>query len=449
MEVIKINNKLDFVDKENIKVRLLSIKDGELVVANYADLFMLPGGKIDKGESLIDALLREVYEEVGFNIDLDRVEELAVVDNYQSNYPSDGKLINKYTKTYYYVTDELLPMDKKQSLSEREKEFNFHLLRININELVDILENKCNGVKETSFSLELLQVLNVYLKRYGLIDLHTHTNLSDGDSNPDKVLSDAIRQYIKVIALTDHDTIKGIKSVDKSKYPELEIINGIELSAKVPVGRLHILGYGIDLDNQELNDGVEKLRLNNINTMLELIKQLEIDFGIKFSNEDIEEMIENNNNLGRPHVARLLINYGYVQTVQEAFDKYLVYSYDKLGDRKKGLPYSECIKLIINAGGIPVLAHPHTLKMNRVELEEFLQELIDLGLKGIEVYHSNISYEDRLFYLELADKYNLFITGGTDYHGKTVKPDIELGRGRNGNVYVPHNLKILSKIKTS
>ena len=125
MEVIKINNKLDFVDKENIKVRLLSIKDGELVVANYADLFMLPGGKIDKGESLIDALLREVYEEVGFNIDLDRVEELAVVDNYQSNYPSDGKLINKYTKTYYYVNDELLPMDKKQSLSEREKEFNF------------------------------------------------------------------------------------------------------------------------------------------------------------------------------------------------------------------------------------------------------------------------------------------------------------------------------------
>ena len=78
-----------------------------------------------------------------------------------------------------------------------------------------------------------------------------------------------------------------------------------------------------------------------------------------------------------------------------------------------------------------------------------IDELIDLGLKGIEVYHSNISYEERLFYLELADKYNLFITGGTDYHGKTVKPDIELGRGRNGNVYVPHNLKILSKIKTS
>ena len=319
-------------------------------------------------------------------------------------------------------------MDKKQSLSEREKEFNFRLLRININELVNILENKCNGVKETSFSLELLQVLNVYLKRYGLIDLHTHTNLSDGDSNPDKVLSDAIRQYIKVIALTDHDTIKGIKSVDKSKYPELEKINGIDLSAKVPVGRLHILGFGIDLDNQELNDGVEKLRLNNINTMLELIKQLEIDFGIRFSNEDNEEMIENYNNLGSPHVARLLINYGYVQTVQEAFDKYLVYSYDKFCDRKKGLPYSECIKLIINAGGIPVLAHPHTLKMNRVELEEFLQELIDLGLKGIEVYHSNISFEDRLFYLELADKYNLFITGGTDYHGKTVKPDIELCR---------------------
>ena len=449
METIIINKELDVIDKMNVKVRLLSIVDGELVVANYANLYMLPGGKVDGDEELLDALVREVSEEVGITLNKNDISELVMIDNYQNNYPSDGKIINKFTKTYYYLYTGELPLDRRTKLSDREKEFGFRLERVNINKLVDILENKMSTVKEKSFSLELLYVLNTYLKMYGLIDLHTHTNLSDGDMTPDKLIEDAIVDNVKVIAVTDHDTIKGIKMIDKSKYPNIDIINGIEFSAKVPVGRLHILGYGIYLDNEELNEGVEKLRVSNINTMLELIKQLEIDFGIVFRDEDIDFMIENNNNLGRPHVAKLLIDYGYVQTVQEAFDKYLITSYDKLGDRKKGISYQECIRLIKNAGGIPILAHPHTLKMDRVELEEFLVKLIECGLEGIEVYHSNIKDEDREFYLKLADKYNLLVSGGTDYHGLSVKPDIRLGRGRNGNVYVPHTLKLLNKLKSN
>lgn len=447
METIRINDVLERIDRENTKVRLLSFVDGELVVANYAGFYMLPGGKIDENETLMEALVREVSEEVGFKIDESRVKELVCIDNYQTGYPYEGKTINKHTKTYYYVTDEELPLDLKQNLSDREILYNFYLNRMNVNELVSELEKRCSNVKEISFSLELLHVLNYFLKEYGLIDLHAHTNLSDGDSSPDEVLERCREKYVRTISITDHDTIKGIKSVDKSKYPDLEIIDGVELSAKVPKGRLHILGYGIDLDNPELNEGVEKLRVNNINTMLELIKQLEIDFGIVLKSEDVEHMIETTNNLGRPHVAQLLIDYGLCDNVQDAFDKYLTYSYDKLGDRKKGLHYKECIELINGAGGIAVLAHPHTLKMDRVELEEFLVELIKCGLKGIEVYHSNISKSDREFYLELAKKYNLVISGGTDYHGLSVKPDIELGRGRDGNVYVPHSVSVLKKIR--
>lgn len=446
MEIIRINEKLDNVDKENVKVRLLSIKDGNLVVANYAGFYMLPGGKIDENETLMDALVREVREEVGFKIDESRVQELVIVDNYQTGYPSDDKLINKHSKTYYYVTDEELPLDLKQNLSDREILYNFYLSRININELVSELEKRCSNVKEISFSLELLHVLNYYLKQIGLTDLHTHTDLSDGDLSPNELLDRAREKYIKTIAITDHDTLKGIKMVDKSKYPDIEIIDGIELSGKVTKGRLHILGYGIDLNNAALNRGVEKLRQNNINTIMELLHQLYLDFGIKFSDEDILDLINNTNNLGRPHVAKLCIKYGLCETVQEAFDKYLIYSYDKLGDRKKGLPYEEIIKLINDAGGVAVLAHPHTLKMDRCELEEFLVKLIDAGLRGIEVYHSNISLEDREYYLELAEKYDLVISGGTDFHGETVKPDIELGRGRNGNVYVPNDVNVLKLV---
>ena len=447
MEEIRINSELRNVDKDSVKVRLLSIKDGNLLVANYAGFYMLPGGKVDKDESLIDALKREVSEEVGISISDADIKELVCVDNYQTNYPSDGELISKHTKTYYYLLEDLLPDNVMSHLSDREMLYNFYLQTININDLVNELEKRCSNVKEIYFSRELLQVLEYYLKHYGLVDLHTHTNQSDGDKTPDELVTHAIDNNVKVLAITDHDTLKGIKMIDKDKYPDVEIINGIELSGKVIKGRLHILGYGIDLDNPELNLGVEKLRQNNIYTILELLRQLKLDYGIEFKEEDVLDLVNNTNNLGRPHVARLCIKYGLCETVQEAFDKYLEDAYEKLGDRKKGLPYKECLDLINGAGGIAVLAHPHTLKMDREELDNFVGELVDAGLRGIEVYHSNIKSDDRDFYLYLAEKYNLVLSGGTDYHGPSVKPDIKIGTGRNGNVYVPQDVSVLKLVR--
>ena len=269
-----------------------------------------------------------------------------------------------------------------------------------------------------------------------LIDMHTHTNYSDGELSPDELIILAKKRNIGTIAITDHDTIEGIKKVDKSKYDNIKIINGIELSAKVDSGRMHILGYGIDLNNKELNDMMYELRDNSVNSVLSVMEQIKRDYGIRFKYEDIKELINSNHNLGRPDLAKLCIKYGYVKSVQEAFDKYLIDAYNKIRQNKKGISYEECLELIINSNGIPVLAHPKSLELSKKEFLILLKEMINKGLKGIEVYHSSHTKEEMKYYLNIANKYNLLISGGSDFHGKGVKPDIELGTGKNNNIKI-------------
>ena len=444
MEVIKINNEIIDADVEMIKVRLLSIVDNKLIVANYANNYMLPGGKVDAGESLIDALIREIKEETGEELLKTEIKKLVTVDDYEECYPSKNGEVKKYIRTHYYVVDKLLDINKKKELSNNEIVGNFKLMEYDIYELIKVLRNT-SGNKECIFANELLSVLIYYLRKVGLIDLHTHTIYSDGELTPDELLNEAISSGIKTIAITDHDTLKGIKRVDKSKYPNIRILNGIELSVKRDHGRMHILGYNIDIDNEQLNQKLDEMRNNNIKTISALIEQLYLDFGIKFSDLDIAEILSVNN-VGRPHVARLCIKYGYASTVQEAFDKYLITSYEKLGDKKKGITYEEAINLIKEAGGIPILAHPPTLEIDDKEFLVLLKDMISKGLMGLEIYHSNISDEEREKYLELVNEYNLLCSGGTDYHGATVKPDIDLGTGKNNNVLVPNSVSVLRKI---
>ncbi len=272
-----------------------------------------------------------------------------------------------------------------------------------------------------------------------LIDMHTHTNYSDGDLSPQELIELAIKSNIGTLAITDHDTIDGVKTIDRSNFmivdSDINIINGIELSVKVPQGRMHILGYDIDLNNKELNNKMIKLKDNSINSVLSVMEQIKRDYGIRFSYEDIKNLVNANHNLGRPDLAKLCIKYGYAKTVKEAFDKYLIAAYDKTRQSSKGISYEECLSLIINSGGIPVLAHPVTLELSEKEFLILLKDMIKHGLQGIEVYHSSHKPEEMNYYLEIARRYHLLISGGSDYHGKTVKPDIALGRGKN-------NLKI-------
>ena len=277
-----------------------------------------------------------------------------------------------------------------------------------------------------------------------LIDMHTHTNYSDGEYSPKELINLAKEQNIKLISITDHHTLEGIKNIPKN-IKGIKVIKGIELTAKVPKGRMHILGYNIDINNEELNNKISYLKNKSTNSVISLIEQLKKDEKIYFTHEEIKELINANHNLGRPDLAKLLIKKGYVSSVQEAFDKYLIKAYDKTRKVNKNLTYKECINLIKNSGGIPVLAHPHSLELDNEKLEKLLCKMIKLGLRGIEVYHSKNTKAEEKFYLELANKYNLLISGGSDYHGPTVKPDIFLGVGKN-NLNIT-KLSILDEIK--
>lgn len=292
-------------------------------------------------------------------------------------------------------------------------------------------------------------MIEYYKKSEKVVDMHAHTNYSDGDLSPQELIKLAIEKNIGTIAITDHDTLMGIKNVDKRDSlivnSGIQIINGIELSAKVTKGTMHILGYDIDIYNKALNDKMSLLRDNSINSVLSVMEQIKRDYDIIFKYDDIKALVNANHNLGRPDLAKLCIKYGYASTVQEAFDKYLIEAHNKTRQSSKGISYEECLELIANSGGISVLAHPKSLELPEKEFLILLKKLISCGLKGIEVYHSSHTKEEMQYYLEIANKFGLLISGGSDYHGKSVKPDIELGSGKNNNIKI-RTLTLLDKI---
>lgn len=279
-----------------------------------------------------------------------------------------------------------------------------------------------------------------------LIDMHMHTCYSDGELTPDELIEYAISRNVGTMAITDHDTINGLKNIKKNYGNKIDIYNGIELSAKVPKGTMHILGYDIDINNQELNDKMYELKNNSLQKILSLIEQLKKDYGIIFDYEEIKGLINSNHNLGRPDLAMLLLKRGLVSSIREGFDKYLNDADDKIKGTNKKLTYQECLSLIINSGGIPVLAHPKTLKLNKEELIDLLNNMKKCGLRGIEVYHSTHNQEERELYESLANEFDLLISGGSDYHGRIVKPDIEVATERNNNLKIKR-LSLVDELK--
>lgn len=279
-----------------------------------------------------------------------------------------------------------------------------------------------------------------------LVDMHMHTNYSDGDLSPNELIEKAIKNNVGTMAITDHNTIEGLRNFDSNFKKKIEIINGIELSAKSLKGTMHILGYDIDIENKILNDKMHELKNNSFQREISLIEQLKKDYEIEFDYQDIINLLNSNHNLGRPDLAKLLIKYGKAKTVNEAFEKYLVSVNKKIKGINKELDYNECINLILKSGGIPVLAHPKSLNLNEEELATLLEEMKLSGLMGIEVYHPTHNDEERKLFLKFANKYKFLISGGTDYHGEITKPDIEIGTGRNNNIKIK-KLSLLDEIK--
>ena len=280
-------------------------------------------------------------------------------------------------------------------------------------------------------------------------DLHMHSIHSDGSNTPIELIERSIHQNTTTIALTDHDNIEGSKEIIRLNNGRLYIYSGVELTIKTNKGRFHLLGYNIDLENEELNKVLKQLKEDGLYNIMLYIDVLKKDFGIHIPNEEIDALYKIPGNVGRPQLALLLIKLGYCKEVEECFQKYLIHAYEKVSTIKRGITAEEGIELITKAGGVPIIAHPNSLKLAYKELKDYIIYLKSIGLQGLETQHPNLSMEERFVYQQFCKELDLLESGGTDYHGIDIKPDIEIGSGRNGNIYIPeHSLSLTKQIKS-
>jgi len=274
------------------------------------------------------------------------------------------------------------------------------------------------------------------------IDLHIHSTASDGSLTPAEILEHAQKLNLAAIAITDHDSIAGSKEALRVGIPScFNFLTGVEISAAHPPfypgsGSFHILGYNIRLDDPDLNHALNQLRQARKNRNPKIVKRLN-EMGFQISLEEIRQTV-GEGQVGRPHIAYTMMKKGFVKAVDEAFDKYLGTAKPAYVDKER-IGCEDALKLIRNAGGVAVLAHPGLLNIaDESRLEKLIQDLIHMGMGGMEVYYPEHSPEQTRRYMELSKKYNLLMTGGTDFHG-SITPEIKMGSGK-GELFVPYRL---------
>jgi 3',5'-nucleoside bisphosphate phosphatase len=264
-------------------------------------------------------------------------------------------------------------------------------------------------------------------------DLHMHTNHSDGTLNPVELARLAKAQNLDAVALTDHDTVTGLAElVEEVNQSGIEAVPGVELSANFFPGTLHILGYGFNPQGpiRQKLERFQKARAERNPQILEKLKTL----GMPLTLEEVQKLSGAKNQIGRPHIAKVMEMKGYVESYEEAFDKYLT----KGGPayiRKAGWTAKECIDLIHESGGAAVIAHPIQMKLQGMELRAKLKELAEMGMDGLEVVHPDHSLRDQALFIRLAEELDLLPTGGSDFHGDH-KPGVQLGQGRPPYAYL-------------
>ncbi|MGE5323274.1 MAG: PHP domain-containing protein [Actinomycetota bacterium] len=278
-----------------------------------------------------------------------------------------------------------------------------------------------------------------------MIDLHTHTSLSDGSCTPTELLDQARQAGLIALAITDHDTLAGFdQALPHAHRYGLELVCGVEVSTtfhcdKLPGRHLspHLLGYFL----RQPPDATFRRWLNSISSTrrdrnLQLMNKLRMS-NLNISWDDFPNL--GPESAARPHFAKVLMAKGYVSSSREAFDHFLADSV--LHGIQRNLPSTQdAIRKITENDGLAVLAHPaRNGTRERSALSAVVDHLVKSGMSGIEVHHSDHSAEDVSLLLELATHCDLFVTGGSDFHGEN-KPDIRLGTGRCGNVHIPYEL---------
>jgi 3',5'-nucleoside bisphosphate phosphatase len=256
----------------------------------------------------------------------------------------------------------------------------------------------------------------------GKADLHIHSSASDGRHSPAEIVHMAVNAGLTVMALTDHDTIDGlIPALEAAReFPALTLIPGVELSTDTSSGEVHVLGYFIDYNNKEFKASLERMRNSRAVRASKMVAKLK-ELGCNIELERIKE-IAGSGALGRAHVAQALLEKGYITSFKEAFSKYIGHECPAYVGREK-LTHIEAVQLVLKAHGLPVLAHPFTT----LNLETIVKELKTVGLTGMEVYYAGYLPAEIKNLLNMAQKYNLIPTGGTDYHGIDADAEITIG----------------------
>ena len=258
-----------------------------------------------------------------------------------------------------------------------------------------------------------------------MVDLHTHSNISDGILNPIDLISYAVEQNLSAIALTDHDSTDGIDAAAKqAKLKGIDFIPGVELTISWPTGEFHLLGLGIKRVSARLAEITEILQKNRIERNRQIILKMQ-ENGFNVSYEELVASVETKC-IGRPHFAEYLVKKKLVRNRQDAFNKYIAKGRPYYVE-KTGCNLDEAITAIVESGAVPVLAHPLSLYVSWGKMQNVLEELKERGIAGIEAFHPGARLNDCLRLEELGKKLGFCITAGSDYHGEAVRKDRHLG----------------------
>ncbi|RJO63599.1 MAG: PHP domain-containing protein [Myxococcales bacterium] len=265
------------------------------------------------------------------------------------------------------------------------------------------------------------------------VDLHTHSTASDGSLTPGELVDYAYEAGVVALALTDHDTIDGLREAEaEARRLKMEFIPGVELSMTTAGGSVHVLGYSFDPASPDLQAALRRFAVRRYERNLKIIERF-AGLGVRITEEDLARQAggpERLMNAGRPHFARLLIEQRLVGNFEEAFERYLGKGKPAYAPKSK-LDPEEGIAVIHAARGVAVLAHPkYSGTQNREELATLVEQLVQAGLDGLECHYTDHTPEETAFYQELARRHALAVTGGTDFHGSST-PETRLGRGRD------------------
>lgn len=273
----------------------------------------------------------------------------------------------------------------------------------------------------------------------GGVDLHVHSTASDGTLTPAEILHLAVGLNLGAIALTDHDTLDGVKAAVRQTIPEtLAFVSGVEISAAAlpgfpQAGSLHILGYGFEVEHPDLNAALRQAQSARCNRNPRIIQRLN-QLGVNISMAEVLQLVPESQ-AGRPHIAQLMVSRGLAASIDDAFQRFLGVGRPAYIDKHR-IACTDALALLQAAGGIAVLAHPGLVQRGHpARFEELLKSLTDQGLDGIEVWYPQHTRQQTAFYSRMAQTYNLVATGGTDFHGG-LKPGLQLGYAQ-GDFCVP------------